>query len=324
MHQMSKHRVATLILTFIFAQTANAKTNELTSLTADGWYQYRVPIADNAGSPCCQHTGQSDFCQLTASSRNLTINTSLTAKNLVILFKQRSNQIEDVVLIGDHCRVDSGGHSVKELTSVTSQQSLDMLQALSTSTDHHLATLVTAAIALHHDDDATQRLIRIAFDKQHVSQHDAIFWLGEARRHQGFQALLGLIENTELPMSARKQAVFALSLYQHADAANALQSLARTHSNHHIQKEAIFWVAESSQHNAFTLLNDLTGPTYPQSIQKEAVFGLSRLSGKRATPALINLVQHARSKVVREAALFWLGQSEDPDARVFLTQILTR
>lgn len=302
-------------------QTVSAATNEFATRTADGWYQYQVPIAENAGSPCCQDRGT---CALTNSPRNLTINKSLTSKNLVIYFKQGAQRVEDIVLAGEQCHVNTGNYQVKALNNMSDHQSLDMLKAVSSHTDQHLAITAIAAIALHRAAEATQILTDIAFDAQHRGQRDAIFWLGEAREQDGYLALRTIIDTTTQPVAVRKHAVFALSLSTHPEAKDTLKSLARAHPTQQIQKEAIFWYAESQQQDSTSLLTDLTGPTYPQSIQKEAVFGLSRLPSAQATQALIGLVRNTQSKTVRKTALFWLGQSSDQKAHQFITEVLTR
>lgn len=321
---MSRHLLSRLAVLSVIAISSFQATNASSNPLADGWYQYQVPLAENTGSPCCQVDGASRTCTLASSPQNLHIDKSLSSETLVIYFKQNAQAVEDIVLAGQQCQVDTGTSPVKRLTNWSVAQSLEMLQSLSSGSDHHLATMAIAAIALHRDTEATEALVNIAFDAQHEDQRDAIFWLGEARQRDGYAHLRRLIDTESLSVKTRKHAVFALSLSTHPAALDTLSALARGYPTAQIQKEAIFWYAEHKGHNPTPLLLDLTGPAYPRSIQKEAVFGLSRLPGSLATDALTTLVRDTQSRTVRESAMFWLGQSKDPKAFKFLTEILTK
>ena len=59
-------------------------------------------------------------------------------------------------------------------------------------------------------------------------------------------------------------------------------------------------------------------------VKKRAVFALTQMPDAEGVPQLIRVAKTNRNPEVREQAVFWLGQSEDPRALDFIEQILTR
>lgn len=54
------------------------------------------------------------------------------------------------------------------------------------------------------------------------------------------------------------------------------------------------------------------------------MFALSELPEGEGIPHLIKVARENHNPAVREQAFFWLGQSEDPRALAFLTDVLKR
>ena len=57
-------------------------------------------------------------------------------------------------------------------------------------------------------------------------------------------------------------------------------------------------------------------------MRKQAVFALSQLDDGKGTPLLLRLLKETKDKEVRQQALFWLGQSDDPKAQDALEAVL--
>jgi HEAT repeat protein len=57
-------------------------------------------------------------------------------------------------------------------------------------------------------------------------------------------------------------------------------------------------------------------------VKKKAVFALSQLPKEEGVPLLINVARTNQNPAVRKQAMFWLGQSKDPRAIDFFTQVL--
>ncbi len=69
-------------------------------------------------------------------------------------------------------------------------------------------------------------------------------------------------------------------------------------------------------------LRDSAALDQDTDVRKSAVFALSQLPADQATPQLIRVAQTNNNPEVRKHAVFWLGQSSDPNALAFLTKLL--
>ncbi|HMD43010.1 MAG TPA: HEAT repeat domain-containing protein [Candidatus Acidoferrum sp.] len=59
-------------------------------------------------------------------------------------------------------------------------------------------------------------------------------------------------------------------------------------------------------------------------VKKKAVFALSQMPRDEGVLKLIQVAETNRNPVVRKAAMFWLGQSNDPQALAFFEKILNQ
>ena len=57
-------------------------------------------------------------------------------------------------------------------------------------------------------------------------------------------------------------------------------------------------------------------------MKKKAVFALSQLPRDEGVPLLITVARTNTNPAVRKQAMFWLGQSKDPRAIDFFTELL--
>jgi hypothetical protein len=92
-----------------------------------------------------------------------------------------------------------------------------------------------------------------------------------------------------------------------------------------IRKQAVFWVSQEAGEAATRGLAELAeNEREDQEIRLHAVFALSQLRDGDGVPALIELARTNRDPAVRQRAIFWLGQSEDPRAIALFEELLTR
>lgn len=89
------------------------------------------------------------------------------------------------------------------------------------------------------------------------------------------------------------------------------------------RRTAVFWLSQAAEAAAGTALdsvvNDETGD---REVRKQAVFALAQRSSNQGVPRLIHIVRSNPDPELRKAALFWLGQSEDPRALDLFEEIL--
>lgn len=89
------------------------------------------------------------------------------------------------------------------------------------------------------------------------------------------------------------------------------------------RRTAVFWLSQAAEAAAGTALdsvvNDETGD---REVRKQAVFALAQRAPNQGVPRLIHIVRTNPDPELRKAALFWLGQSEDPRALDLFEEIL--
>jgi hypothetical protein len=89
------------------------------------------------------------------------------------------------------------------------------------------------------------------------------------------------------------------------------------------RKAAVFWLSQAAEAAAGQGLDSVANDEHSErEIRKEAVFALSQRTADESVPRLIHIVKTNRDPEVRKAAIFWLGQSEDPRALELFEEIL--
>lgn len=280
--------------------TFDAAKNSGTDLVA-----FAFPAVENAGNPCCyQLPGGRRGC--TASSDKhygLTIHNTkdLDAITRSAVWVQSVDNPDTVWTISLDCPFDASGHSIAWV-DVTPAQSFAILADAARSNEDSALSL-----ALHADPRGTAILRSLAANKN----HGAAFWLGEFRGEQGLNALFALMQ--ERPDEDYLAAIAQSDL---TEAVDALSNWSR--STGRLRHQARFWLAQRAPDAAYPLLMDVL----QTEADEESVFALSQLPDSLATPALLELVRGDYPKPIRRQALFWLAESDDPDAIDALTAML--
>ncbi|HEX6616571.1 MAG TPA: HEAT repeat domain-containing protein [Gemmatimonadales bacterium] len=90
------------------------------------------------------------------------------------------------------------------------------------------------------------------------------------------------------------------------------------------RRQAVFWLSQSAGAAVVRGLDSLAADGGTDlEVRKQAVFALSQRPADEGVPALIRVARTSRHPELRKAALFWLGQSEDPRAIALFEEILT-
>lgn len=131
----------------------------------------------------------------------------------------------------------------------------------------------------------------------------------------------------ELAETARNDAgddlVFAAVIADSAVLVDPLLRLARMEGvEEDTRKSAVFWLAHATDQDVSGQLEALAmDDGVPIKVREAAVFGLSQTRGAAAGPALRRIAMSAALTELRENAVFWLGQSDDPEAVEFLVDL---
>jgi HEAT repeat protein len=120
-----------------------------------------------------------------------------------------------------------------------------------------------------------------------------------------------------------------LSIVSVREATDFLLSLAES-SSIEVSERAIFPVTIADSVEVWPrLLRLAKDDSRPREVRKAAVFwevalmALSQLPESRGVPALLDVARTSEDREMRKRAIFWLGQTDDPQALALLEEILT-
>jgi HEAT repeat protein len=89
------------------------------------------------------------------------------------------------------------------------------------------------------------------------------------------------------------------------------------------RRHAVFWLGRAAGRAATAGLDTLARESSEEvEIRKQAVFALSQRPAGDGVPALIRIARTSPHPELRKAALFWLGESDDPRALALFEEIL--
>lgn len=120
------------------------------------------------------------------------------------------------------------------------------------------------------------------------------------------------------------QALAAIAMHAHPAALNYLLTAAKSDPDPHTRGQALFWLAQRAGQRETAAITDAIANDPATEVKKKAVFALQQLPKDEGVPLLIQLARNNANPVVRKQAMFWLGQSKDPRAVAFFSEILTK
>jgi TolA-binding protein len=123
----------------------------------------------------------------------------------------------------------------------------------------------------------------------------------------------------------RRKAVFLVSQKKTEATEDILLDAARNDPDPEVKEQAVFWLSQVGTDKAVTALDSILRRSDDQGLQEKALFALSQHHSARATAALRAYVERKDvSDEMREKAVFWLGQSDDPENSAFLRTVYGR
>ena len=123
----------------------------------------------------------------------------------------------------------------------------------------------------------------------------------------------------------RRKAVFLVSQKKTEATEDILLDAARNDPDPEVKEQAVFWLSQVGTDKAVTALDSILRRSDDQGLQEKALFALSQHHSVRATAALRAYVERKDvSDEMREKAVFWLGQSDDPENSAFLRTVYGR
>ena len=211
------------------------------------------------------------------------------------------------------------------LSQVRSEEALDALASILSArdTDPRMQEKAVFAVSQHRSERAMEILRGYAErgDAPRPLRENAIFWIGQSTRAGGPAYLRGLyarLDDREL----KEKVIFGVAQSRsEADHAWLLERAKDTSEDVGLRKNALFWAAQGGRVPPADL-RDIYGTVDNREVKEQVIFVLSQARGPEAVDALMDIATRERDPKLREAAVFWLGQSKDPRVGEFLLKLI--
>src|SRR5678816_2346429 len=133
------------------------------------------------------------------------------ADTLFVLYRIADGNIQRIRIASPECPLDTNGLTLHWLTGVRPADSIEYLATLATGdSSRRLANNATMAIALHGDQQASNRLIALARNARSSDvRGTALFWVAQRAGDKAVGTITQALDDPETEV--RKKAVFALS-----------------------------------------------------------------------------------------------------------------
>jgi len=149
--------------------------------------------------------------------------------------------------------------AVTDLGTVSSRDAVDFLLGLATREDSRGGEEAILPVTLADSVTVWPMLLRLARDDRapQRTRRQAVFWLGQAAGDAATRDLADLVDDADLNLDVKEQAVFALSQQPRDAGVPALIRIARTHREAGVRRKALFWLGQSGDPRALGLFEEL-------------------------------------------------------------------
>ncbi len=123
----------------------------------------------------------------------------------------------------------------------------------------------------------------------------------------------------------RRKAVFLIAQGGGEGTEDILLETTRNDPDPEVREQAVFWLSQVGTDKAVTALDSILRRSPDRQLQEKALFALSQHESSRARTALRTYAE--RSDVpdeLRAKAIFWIGQSDDPESGAYLRSLFGR
>jgi HEAT repeat protein len=210
------------------------------------------------------------------------------------------------------------------LSQVHSEEALDALHdILQESDDAEIQENAIFAISQHHSERSTQ-ILREYAERDDVPvdlREDVIFWIGQSPGGTEYlKALWDRLEDPEL----KENVLHGVAQSSGEENKDWLVDRAMDVSeDQDVRETALFWAGQMgafSMDDLRRLFNSLEDP----EMKEQVVFVASQMEGPDAVTFMMEIAEDPENGELRETAIFWLGQSDDPRVPDFLLRIIGR
>ena len=134
-----------------------------------------------------------------------------------------------------------------------------------------------------------------------------------------------LARRDEGSLCLRRKAVFLVSQHEGPETERILLDAARTDPDGEVREQAVQWLSQVDSPAAVAALDSILRSAGDPALQDKAIFALSQQDSPRARQALRDFaLRPGVSSDLRQKAIFWIGQGDDPDRVNFLKTLFTQ
>jgi tetratricopeptide (TPR) repeat protein len=211
------------------------------------------------------------------------------------------------------------------LSELEGEETLNALQEIiKGSTDPELLDSAIFAISQQEGAQAAALLRQLAENEALGIElrKKAIYWLAEEHEERAvpfLTELYGKLEDTEL----KRQVLFAVAETEASEALGwLLQRAGDSRETVEVRKQALFWANEAGL--PLAQLRSLYRSTTERELREHIVWLISESEDDEsaALDALIEIARADPDLEMRQKAIFWIGESDDPRAEQLLLEIL--
>ncbi|MFK8012751.1 MAG: HEAT repeat domain-containing protein [Marinicellaceae bacterium] len=287
------------------------------------WLAYQIEAQEQTRSMCCWNSKNKEMKQCDLEKLNTSFGNSSSdgiTQKLNIYVKVHKQKVENILTVGDKCKVVAGQYNVKWLDDISLNQSIEWLKMISNSLTKKLADSALYSLANHKGKPASKALFELAsLNEKHISKN-AIFWIGNSR-NDGVEYLQKLYHR--LPAGKVKNHInFALTQSKSAKSIEFLKFIALNDISSEQRSDAYFWLAQEGMPDAIDLLVHAINNDKSNSVREKAIFSLSQIDSEGADKALLKIAKSHDSSELKEKALFWLSQTKPESAKEVVLEIL--
>jgi HEAT repeat protein len=211
------------------------------------------------------------------------------------------------------------------LHQVRTPEALDALQSiLAESTDEELQEAALFAISQREGDTRAMEVLRSFAERADVPEElreNAIFWIGQSGAEGGTRYLIDLYPRLETE-ELKESAISGIAQSGGPEARAWLLERVRDEQEPvELRENALFWAGQTGAVDA-AALRALYGAFTDADMKEQVIFVASQDGGSEMVDLLMEIARIEQNADLREAAVFWLGQSEDPRVPEFLLSLI--
>lgn len=319
-------KAAALVLAVSFASHVSAAEPVLPK---DGWVSWKVDAVEGSPSWCCWSNRPNEFNKCVLDDERFGYGSKDNAKTDAIRVYARTSggKIASIRALSASCPVESKS-PVQELTGISTDESARWFvglrkQPATAKLRDDVNEQALAGLAMHRGQVAFDAVSALAKSDSDIEvRKNAIFWAALLRGEPGAQIASTAMFGDKDP-DVRQHAAFAITQSKSSRISAELIKQGTTDADDDVRRQAWFWLAQSGVPNSEAALLSAAKNDKVDDVREHAIFAMSQLPDDRATKALVAAAQDkSLSGEQRKKALFWLGQSDSPEAMTYLDDVL--